>query len=62
MSERQYMTVDQAAERLGAKPSTVREWIKRGELEGSKIGGDKLGYRIPAEAVERRLEQGVKSS
>lgn len=49
------MTVVQAAARLGANEQTIRRWLRTGKLRGHMPGGNKLGYRIPADAVERLL-------
>ncbi|MDA1307508.1 MAG: helix-turn-helix domain-containing protein [Acidobacteria bacterium] len=48
-------TVDQAAEELSLKPSTMRAWIAQ-----RRIGHVRLGraVRIPAAEIQRLLEAG----
>jgi excisionase family DNA binding protein len=50
-----FMTVKDAAERLGVTVNTVRRWVKDGRLRGNMPGGQKAGYRIPESDVERLL-------
>jgi len=50
-----FMTVKDAAERLGVTVNTVRRWVKDGRLRGHMPGGQKSGYRIPESDVERLL-------
>lgn len=45
------LTVDQVAELLQVHPETVRRLLRRGELQGRRLGGTKVGWRIPAAAV-----------
>ena len=52
MSE--FLSVRTVAERLNMSPQSVSRLIARGELTAHKLGGT---YRIPAEAVERLLQQ-----
>ena len=52
MDERM-LTVAQVAERLQASPQTIREWLRSGKLHGVRMGGTKLGWRIPGSEVER---------
>lgn len=59
--DRQFMTVRQAAKRLKAGRETVRRWIRSGKLRAIQPGGQRLGYRIPSEDVERLLVEGVPS-
>ena len=33
-----WIGVDEAAEYVGVKPSTIREWIKKTDIPASKIG------------------------
>lgn len=51
----QFITVQDAAERLQVHPQTVRVWLREGKLRGRLIGGRKSGYRIPASEIDRVL-------
>ena len=51
---REFLSVRAVAERLSMSHQSVSRLIARGELAAHKLGGT---YRIPAEAVERMLEQ-----
>jgi excisionase family DNA binding protein len=50
------LTVGEVAERLRTTPETVRRWMRAGRLNGVRLGGTKLGWRIPASEVERLLK------
>ena len=54
MSE-QYYTIDEAAERIGVHPKTVRRYIFSGKIEGLKLGGQ---WRIYEEALDNFLNKG----
>jgi len=55
MAEREtYLTVEQAAERLGIHEETVRRWLRSHKLRGTLLS-ERAGYRIPASEVERLL-------
>ena len=59
MSERQYVTVRQAAERLSLNVETVRRWIREGKIAASLVTVGQPGYRIDVSEVEkmaRRME------
>ena len=47
------LTVEDVAARLGISQQTVRRWLKAGYLKGYRIGGTKIGWRIPATEMER---------
>lgn len=49
------LRVEQVAERLDVTPTTVRRWLLAGKLAGTRPGGTKAGWRIPASEVERVL-------
>ena len=47
----QLLTTEAAAKRLDVKQTTVRTWLRKGMLKGTKVGGGKL-WRISEEALE----------
>ena len=49
------LTVVEVAERVRVSPETVRRWLLSGRLAGTRPGGTKAGWRIPASEVERVL-------
>ena len=57
MSERLF-TVPEVGQRLTAKESTVRGWLRRGLLKGFKPAGDRLGWRVRESELERFLSNG----
>jgi len=57
--EREYVTVDEAADRIGVHPQTVRRWLRAGQMRGTLISRT-AGYRIPKDEVERVLEEGLR--
>jgi excisionase family DNA binding protein len=52
MAGERLLTVAEVADRLRMSEETVRRWLRSGRLEGFRIGGTKLGYRIPESAIE----------
>ncbi len=55
------LTPEAAARRLDVAPTTVRSWLRRGILKGSKVGGGKL-WRISEEAIEELLQAGQENT
>ena len=53
--EERLLTVREVADRLRSSPETVRRWLRGGKLRGFRLGGTKLGYRIPEQELERLL-------
>lgn len=47
------LTPEEAAEKLGVMPETIREWLRSGKIKGRKAG--RL-WRIPEADLERFLE------
>ncbi len=47
----QLLTTEEAAKRIGVKQTTVRTWLNKGLLEGTKVGGGKL-WRISEDELE----------
>lgn len=58
-TEREYMTVDETAVRIGVHPQTIRRWLRSGQMLGTLISRT-AGYRIPRDEVERVLEEGLR--
>ena len=58
-AEREYVTVDDAAARIGVHPQTVRRWLRSGQMVGTLISRT-AGYRIPRDEVERVLAEGLR--
>ena len=52
MAER-LLRVAEVASRLDMHEETVRVWLRDGKLRGVRMGGDKLGWRIPESEIER---------
>lgn len=52
-----FYTVPEVAELLGMHPETIRRALREGRLIGVKLGGRKSHYRIPAEALERFIQE-----
>jgi excisionase family DNA binding protein len=57
MEERRMLTVKQVAERLQIGQVTVLRWLRSGKLEGVRLGGTRIGWRVPVSEVER-VERG----
>ena len=58
MDQDPLLTVEDVAALLKARPTTVREWIRRGLLKAYMPGGRRLGYRVRASEVQRFLAEG----
>ncbi len=50
MSEK-YLTPEAAAELLDVAPTTIRKWLRKGVLKGTKVGGGKL-WRISESEID----------
>jgi excisionase family DNA binding protein len=51
MTER-LLKIDEAAERLGMRPFTIRKWLRQGKLRGVKTAPHQRGkWRVPESAV-----------
>jgi excisionase family DNA binding protein len=59
MSEHDLLTVDEVADYLRIKSTTVRDLIKRGELPAARVG---RVYRIKRADVEKLLSTEAKDS
>lgn len=54
MSENEYYTIKQFAEKLGVHPNTVRRAIKSGRIAAFRVGsGQKASFRIPHNEISR---------
>ena len=53
------LTVQEAAERMGLSPWTVRRWIETKRLDVVRLG---RALRIPSSAVARKLEDGLRKA
>jgi len=57
MEKDRLLTVQEVADQLRASPETVRRWLRQGQLRGIRLGGTKLGYRIPESEVRHFLAE-----
>ena len=48
-----FLSVAEAALRLGVTVSTIRKWVHDGHLKGARPGGELGSLRIPASELER---------
>ncbi len=55
MDEERMLTVAEVAERLRVHQQTVREWLRLGKIKGARLGGTKMGWRIPEDEILRFL-------
>jgi len=54
MSEK-LLTPDDAAELLQVSPGTVRGWLRKGVIKGTKVGGGRL-WRISESTINEFVE------
>jgi len=57
-SEVTLLTVSQAADQLGIKPSTIRAWILQRRIGSVKIG--RRSVRIPATEISNLIDSGLR--
>lgn len=50
------LTIDGAPDYLGVKPSTIRQWVWRRQIDVVRIG---RCVRIPQDACDRIIERGT---
>ena len=55
MTEKEYLSPTEIAELLGIAEGTVREWLRRGELKGIKVGRQ---WRIKRDILDKFLVGG----
>jgi excisionase family DNA binding protein len=48
-----FLSVAEAALRLGVNAATVRKWIHHGHIKAARPGGDLGSLRIPASELDR---------
>jgi len=56
MSDTKLLTLEQAAERLGLKPVTVRMWASARKISRVKLG---RAVRIPESEIAKIIERGL---
>jgi excisionase family DNA binding protein len=60
-SNSRLLTVPEVAQRLRVHPESVRRWLRQGRLRGGRLGGTKLGYRVPEREVERFIRDAMET-
>ena len=55
MEEKEWLTVEEVAKKLGFAESTIRGWIVNGELKAARFG--KKGYRINKKDYEQFVQE-----
>ena len=55
MVQEEWLTVQEAADRLKVTPETVRVWLRDGRLKGTQPMNRRVGWRISASEIERVL-------
>ena len=61
MVNEEWLTVQEAADRMKVHPETIRVWLRDGRLRGTQPINKRVGWRIAASEIERVLrgdEQG----
>jgi len=56
MDQEEWLTVQEIADHLRVDESTVRRWIKIGDLRAFNVGGRRGGYRIRRSDFDRFVE------
>ena len=54
MPANEILTVQEVADYLKVKPTTMRQWIRQGELEANKFGGE---WRVSDEQLQAFMEK-----
>ena len=55
MAGEEWLTVQEAADRLKVHAETVRVWLRDGRLKGTQPMNKRVGWRIQASEIERVL-------
>lgn len=58
MEGERVLKVAEFADRVRVHPETVREWLRVGKVRGTRLGGNRAGWRIPESEVARLLMPG----
>ncbi len=58
MSSERWYTVAQAAEELNVHPETLRDWLRRGRIRGTRIN-KRVGWRIARSELDRFFTEGL---
>jgi len=58
MSERTWVTVEEAARMIGVHEQTIRRWLRDGRMPGTLLSR-RAGYRIQQVEVDRILREGL---
>jgi excisionase family DNA binding protein len=58
MHDERPMTVAEAADYLQISPEMVRRMLRQGRLDGARLGGRKLGWRIRRDALDALVAGG----
>lgn len=53
-NKNEYLTPDEAAQRIGVHSSTIRQWIRKGILPAKKIG--LRGYTIKISDLDKMIQ------
>jgi len=56
----EWLTLQEAVDRLKLHPDTLRRWLRAGTLRGTRLSR-KGGWRIPSSEVERVLRGEVRA-
>ncbi len=55
------LTPEDAAEMLQVSPGTVRKWLRKGLLKGTKVGGGRL-WRISESTIDEYMKTGQENA
>ena len=47
------LTVREIAERVKVNEVTVQRWLRSGRLKGTRLGGTRMGWRVPESELRR---------
>ena len=56
MTDEPLLRVEDVAQRLSVNIETVRRWLRKGQLEGLRLGKTKGGWRVTETDLARFLE------
>jgi excisionase family DNA binding protein len=55
MANEEWLTVQEAADRLKVHAETIRVWLRDGRLKGTQPMNRRVGWRIQASEIDRVL-------